>query len=286
MLVRYMQQSYVVINEHPHLIELPNADVEILPGVTWGNVEVIGSPAQWFYLVNARRLQGGFIQSRLGTSLKEEIAACLLGGHGIPAAVGVAAFQMLKVNEAFSLDHVTQVMLFDWLSAPLSVNGRSVRYRFANQKAKYLEAALKFVDSNQAPLHTGRALRDWLLQIPGIGLKTASWVARNWLDANDVAILDIHILRAGILGGFYPSNLRVERDYLELEARFLEFSRAIDIPASELDAEIWWQFSNAPSVIHQLFEKGKNMPGRTNPLRQKSSSTNHSHANTFQQPLF
>ncbi|MDZ3993341.1 hypothetical protein PspTeo4_24872 [Pseudomonas sp. Teo4] len=57
------------------------------------------------------------------------------------------------------------------------------------------------------PLHSGRALRDWLLELPGIGYKTASWVARNWLDADDVAILDIHILRAGAWQVFSPLDL-------------------------------------------------------------------------------
>lgn len=280
-----MQQSYVVIDCRAHLIEIPLPTDEVLPGVKWGSVEAISSPAQWFYLVHARRLQGGLIRSRLGASLREEVAACLLGGHGIPAAVGIAAFHSLKSKGAFEIDKINQTILYEWLSQPLLVNTRPVRYRFANQKSHYLAKALNFIQANQPPMHTGKALRNWLLQIPGIGLKTASWIARNWLEANDVAILDIHILRAGIIGGFFPTNLKVERDYLDLERRFLEFSNAIGIPASELDAEIWYQCNKAPSVIHELFDSEMQMPGRKKTHSVPSSRTNYSQPNTLQQAL-
>ena len=71
------------------------------------------------------------------------------------------------------------------------------------------------------------------MELPGIGPKTASWVARNWLAADDVAILDIHILRAGLLGGFLTPQLTVERHYLELEEEFLRFSAAIGTRPSD-----------------------------------------------------
>jgi thermostable 8-oxoguanine DNA glycosylase len=102
------------------------------------------------------------------------------------------------------------------------------------------------------PAESGRALRDWLVKSPGIGFKTASWVARNWLDADDVAILDIHILRAGALGGFLDETLTVERDYLDLEAQFLRFSHAIGVRPSELDAVIWFEMMSSPLSVKQV----------------------------------
>lgn len=114
----------------------------------------------------------------------------------------------------------------------MDVGGRFVRYRFAKQKARYLAAALQKLSTEHPPLSSGRALRDWLLDVPGIGYKTASWVARNWLDADDVAILDIHILRAGLLGKFFESNLTVERHYLQLEEQFIRFSKGLGVRAS------------------------------------------------------
>jgi endonuclease III len=46
------------------------------------------------------------------------------------------------------------------------------------------------------------------MSLPGIGPKTASWIARNWLDADDVAILDIHIMRVGQVIGLFPLSKR------------------------------------------------------------------------------
>ena len=62
--------------------------------------------------------------------------------------------------------------------------------------------------------------------------KTASWVARNWLNADDIAILDIHILRAKALARFFDENLTVERNDLELEEQFLRFAQAIGVRPS------------------------------------------------------
>ena len=135
-------------------------------------------------------------------------------GHGIPAKVGLAAFRHLKMKGAFGSDVPSEQHLLEWLSGPIDVDGRFMRYRFARQKARYLAAAMHKIDTLLVPFTVGKGLRDWLLEIPGIGFKTASWIARNWLDADDVAILDIHILRAGILGGFFPRNMTVERHYI------------------------------------------------------------------------
>jgi thermostable 8-oxoguanine DNA glycosylase len=91
-----------------------------------------------------------------------------------------------------------------------------------------------------------------LLQLPGVGYKTASWIARNWLDADDVAILDIHIMRAGALGGFLDPRLSVQHDYLALEAQFLQFGRAIGVLPSELDAVMWIEMAASSRTVRAL----------------------------------
>ena len=139
----------------------------------------------------------------------------------------------------------------------MALDGRLVRYRFAKQKARYLAAALQKLAAEEAPIQSGRALRDWLLDVPGIGYKTASWVARNWLDADDVAILDIHILRAGLLGKFFESHLTVERHYLELEEQFIRFSKGLGVRASELDALIWLEMMSSPATVHSIMGMGQ-----------------------------
>jgi thermostable 8-oxoguanine DNA glycosylase len=132
------------------------------------------------------------------------------------------------------------------------MDGRAIRYRFASQKARYLSAALETLAAESAPTQSGRALRDWLTKIPGIGFKTASWVARNWLDADDVAILDIHILRAGVLAGFFDPELTVERHYRELEDQFLAFSTGLGVRPSELDALMWYEMMASRTSVAQI----------------------------------
>lgn len=246
-----MQRACVMLENVQVSIELPDHDTEVLPGVYWGHVEAFPTPAYWAYQVIARRIASQTIRYKLGTTLREEVGACLLGGHGIPANIGLAAFQHLKKKGAFSGPPPDEAHLQQWLSEPIAIDDRLVHYRFASQKARYLAAALRKVDSESAP-SVGRALRDWMTDVPGIGYKTASWIARNWLDANDVAILDIHILRAGVVAGFLDSELTVERHYLKLEEQFLNFSRAMGVKPSELDAVIWSEMAQSRATIEGI----------------------------------
>lgn len=246
-------------------IELPSSDTFVLPGIPWGPIEAFPTPAYWTYQVMARRITGISPRHRLGSTLAEEVGACLLGGHGIPASVGLAAFQRLQALGMLA-NTPTETEIFDVLSHPLEIDDRQIRYRFAKQKARYLSTALSRLSAETPPLDSGKALRHWLIQLPGIGLKTASWVARNWLDADDVAILDIHVLRAGALAKFFDENLTVERNYLELEEQFIRFAQAIGARPSELDAIIWFEMMSAPRTVTQL------MGGSLAGVRPRSSS--------------
>jgi len=244
-------------------VELPSADLELMDGVRWGAVDAFPTPAYWAYQVVARRLVGKPAGYRLGRTLAEEMAACLLGGHGIPATVGLAAYDRMRERGALSGRSVSESDLEALLKEPLQVDGRSIRYRFAAQKARYLAAALPL--AHAAPqFEVGRQLRDWLLAVPGIGHKTASWIARNWLDADDVAILDIHIMRVGQAIGLFPKSLTVERHYVELEERFLRLSTSLDVRASELDAVIWWEMASSPLTVRHLVDhlRGDSDEGR------------------------
>jgi thermostable 8-oxoguanine DNA glycosylase len=237
-------------------------------------METFPSPAYWAYQVYARRLTGNRINYKLGATLKEEVGACLLGGHGIPANVGIAAFHHVKERGAFGAVPPAEDTLLEWLQEPLTIDGRQVRYRFAKQKARYLSAALQKLSAERPPLSSGKVLRDWLLDIPGIGYKTASWVARNWLDADDVAILDIHILRAGLLGKFFEDNLTVERNYLELEEQFIRFSKGLGVRASELDALMWLEMMSSPSTVHSIMGMSHHNPDSAARGRTKKRKTN------------
>ncbi len=257
-----MNQLAGIVSGHLSVqVELPPADEELMPGVAWGAVEAFLTPAYWSYQVLARRVTGTTIQHRLGRNLVEEVAACLLGGHGIPSEVGLAAFNRLR-DAGILRELTTEDEIFRLLSEPMAVGDRMIRYRFAAQKSRYLNRALEMLRSEPAPSESGRALRDWLVKLPGIGLKTASWVARNTMDADDVAILDIHILRAGMLGGFFDPLMTVERHYLALEERFIEFSRHLKVRPSELDSVIWLEMKMSPLTVSRLLEDQPDIKGK------------------------
>src|SRR3954470_17393644 len=78
------------------VLELPAPDDEALQGVSWGRFDVLFTPAFWAGRAWLSNLDGEQRTHRLGRTLREEIAACLLGGFGIPAEIGLAAFSRLR----------------------------------------------------------------------------------------------------------------------------------------------------------------------------------------------
>ena len=91
-----------------------------------------------------------------------------------------------------------------------------------------------------------------------------------------MAILDIHILRAGVLAGFFDAELTVERHYRELEDQFLAFSAGLGVRASELDALMWYEMMASRNSVAQILSampesafKARHAPSRppANPER-------------------
>lgn len=155
----------------------------------------------------------------------------------MPAELGWAAFVRLR-DEGLLCGGARAYEIERSLTRPFEVAGRLRRYRFARQKARYLHGAINETRA-MSPSHEARELRSQLVRITGIGPKTASWIVRNYLGADDIAILDVHIVRAGVTAGVFPETADPARSYFELEQRFLEFCAAIDEPSSRLDAIMW-----------------------------------------------
>ena len=218
-------------------IRLPPCDSELLPGIRWGKVEEFYTPSFWKYQCLVRRLSGCHHSHRLGRSLLEEVAACLLGGHGIPAELGLAAFARLRSRQLLS-GAASARAIEAALSDPFNISGRPRKYRFVRKKAKYLSAILEEI-THSPPPRQPQDLRKYLTSLAGIGPKTASWIVRNHSASNEVAILDVHIIRAGQLLHLFRRTDDPSRNYYELEERFLCFSQALDELPSHLDAVIW-----------------------------------------------
>jgi thermostable 8-oxoguanine DNA glycosylase len=71
-----------------------------------------------------------------------------------------------------------------------------------------------------------------------VGPKTASWVLRNVGLGNDLAILDVHILRALEQSGRI-AEYRLPRDYAYAESVFLQWSEDIGAPPAAFDLFLW-----------------------------------------------
>lgn len=218
-------------------MEWPAPEEEVMPGVQWGRFDVLFTPAFWAGRVWLSTIDGEQRTHRLGQSLREEIAACLLGGFGIPAEVGLAAFARVRQRGLLEREP-TVAELLTALREPLHIGNRSIRYRFASQKATYLAGALRQANTIAQPADDV-AFRDGLAEMPGIGLKTASWITRNTRDSDAVAILDIHVCRACEIAGVFEPGVKVARAYRRLEAQYLAFAAAIGARSSLLDSIMW-----------------------------------------------
>jgi len=219
---------------------MPCPEEQILPGMKWGDPWHLFTPAYWLaqaWMAELDTKPSSCYRARDG--VVEELVFCLLGGYGITAEMATAAYERCGGAGLVAARETRQEAWVSVLSAPLVVGGRHLRYRYPNQKSKYLASAMRIVRQEPLRLDSGLGLRDQLLGMPGVGYKTASWVARNVLDCDDVAILDIHIIRAGKLCGLFKDSDRVEKDYCGMEARFLLFCQAMSLRPAVLDCLIW-----------------------------------------------
>jgi thermostable 8-oxoguanine DNA glycosylase len=240
---------------------MPNANATVVPGVLWGTPGELFTPAYWLsqYLMREVRGDRG-IRHRIGETFAEEVAACVLGGYGCPAQIGHAAFRRLRDSGCISSLCDDVDVLAVKLKEPLEIAGRKITYRFWRQKARYLAGAFQALRHLDLSFDCPLQLRDTLTTLPGVGPKTASWIVRNWTNTDDVAILDVHVIRAGMMMRLYSERDRVERDYPRMEERFVALARNMGIPTSDLDALIWSLMRSTPRLVARLLHNTRNSP--------------------------
>lgn len=247
------QRVTAIIAGEVRFFDLPPAATRVGSGwLEWGSADEVGSPAYW---ASQAWMWGEEHPThyRLGRTLREELIACLLGGYGIPAEVGLAAYERLSAIDREDPTRLTDPALaVELLSKPLSVGERQVRYRFAAQKGRYLAAALSALGGIDQACDD-RQLRGKLMSLPGVGPKTASWIVRNWRASDDVSILDVHIIRASRMLHLFKKEWSVDRHYVEMENAYLEFARSIGSRASVLDSVMWMTMRQLPPSLLKIF---------------------------------
>lgn len=228
-------------------LELPPSDARLshMPNIRWGKAGQMFSPSFWRFQhwVEIEIEPKAAPCCRLGNgTLFEEVIACLLGGHGLPAETSLAYFRKMKSTgflcEQRSLEDVTQ-----FLREPVLIGGSPRRYRFWKSKAKAIWSIMaqhrNQIEALECSNLSAPQTRNKLAELPGIGLKTASWICRNWMDCDEMAVLDIHILRALANLGCTVPPIHDPKRYLEVENQFLAFAKSLQLPARTLDLVMW-----------------------------------------------
>jgi len=240
-----------------NLKQMPPPEQELMNGVIWGSCDILFTPAYWKFQYNLNLTKEKYqINYRLGESILEEVVACLLGGFGLKAELGMAAFKRLKdknkIRPKSTLDEIKSELI-----KPFNIDNKKMKYRFPNQKAKYISAFLNRDDLSSIPATDDIKLRNYLITVKGIGPKTASWITRNHLSSENVAIIDIHIFRACRLMGIYEEHFDVQKDYSKLELLFLKFCDSIGVRPSKMDALIWLHMKIGNKNAINILNKNK-----------------------------
>ena len=102
-----------------------------------------------------------------------------------------------------------------------------------------------YIRRNISPGHLRTITREELVEVPGIGLKTASFFIAHSRPFAEVAVLDTHILsylatEYKDLRYFIPASTpQKPSDYRIWEALFLGTACQLGISAAELDTHVW-----------------------------------------------
>jgi thermostable 8-oxoguanine DNA glycosylase len=188
-------------------------------------------------------------------AFRRELVFCLLGGHGITYELSVSTLAVVDRLDIFAprwsrrtLAAVVEGELIRPQFEPRRKDGSLRRYRFPRRKAKLIAAARDWVLAEES-LTTRLDLipdeqhrRKFLCTCPGFGPKTASWLLRNTGYAANLAVLDVHVLRAMIEHGRIGAKLEVAREYEAIEREFLTWCDELGAQPDAFDLFLWeWQ---------------------------------------------
>ena len=192
-------------------------------------------PYSWFYRNGELILLP--VETKDDYRLFEELAFCIFTAN-TSAEMGAKA-----------VDAVRNVVI-DGTAGDMTTRLEGI-YRFNNVRPSYiihtrnyLKNVIGFQLKNKIKSFKERQeLRDFFAlnkEIKGIGYKEASHFLRN-IGFKGYAILDKHIINSLHEFGVVKTNEkpRNNREYLEIEQKFIEFSREIGIDMGELDLLLW-----------------------------------------------
>lgn len=158
-------------------------------------------------------------------------------------------YKLLSNNQPMKIDMLTK-KIQTILSTALEIEDVSIKYRFPNAKAKFIAYNLLYLQSSGGLKNLLSQTDDiakmrafFVKEIKGIGPKQSSHFLRNVGYSNEVAVLDVHILRymeiQGIIGDAYNKAIGTLKQYEKLESLLIDFLRHMKYPIGFIDQAIW-----------------------------------------------
>ena len=183
--------------------------------------------------------------------LWEELVCCVLSSQ-VKFELSQAVTQNLKRNGFLDLevlDYSYEDQLGEVLMSPVIVDGRSIKYRFPNSKAKQIATARQNIYGNGMSLREilykdseSSELRATLVKlVPGLGMKQASMYLRNVSNSFELAVIDSHVLKymnVMDLVKKVPSTIS-KAQYLVKENMLIKYAEKFDYPVGCVDYAIW-----------------------------------------------
>jgi len=191
-------------------------------------------------------------------SLWHELVACILGSgvpfeHAKAAAAYLDKSGLIRTSAQCRYDifekHIATA-LGEPIFPPYTKDGRGRKYRFPRLRANHIRRTAECIygrgdtiaqlllghrDQHSARVHL-------IERAVGIGPKQASLFLRNVGFSDELAILDVHVLRYMFLVGLLPvcfTTVQCLRRYEAIESRLHAYAHKLDVTVGSLDTAIW-----------------------------------------------
>ena len=190
-------------------------------------------PYSWFYVSNEMKLLP--VETKDNHRIFEELAFCIFTAN-TSAEMGLKA-----------VDAVRNVLI-NGTAQDMTKRLEGI-YRFNNVRPAYivhtrdfLKNSLNFeIKKKLQSFKNQNERRDYLVQnVKGLGMKESSHFLRN-IGYKGYTILDKHIINSLHEFGVLETNEKPKnaKEYLEMEQKFIGFSKKIGIGMDELDLLLW-----------------------------------------------